>query len=116
MVFIAMTLLILVSNAIAIQYAQGAVRTAVDEAARHGARLDGTVAECEARAEEVLRGQGGLLRGTMGDTISLACAVDGPAMVATATGEFEWWLWGLPGIDVEIEGRSIIEPQVEAIP
>jgi len=116
MVFIAMTLLIFVTNAVAIQYASGAVRTAVDEAARVGARLEGTTSECVDHAEEVLRGQGGLLRGTMGDSISFTCAVVGPVMVASATGEFEWWFGGVPSISVDIEGRSVIEPVVEAAP
>ena len=111
-----MTLLILVSNAVAIQYASGAVRTAVDEAARLGARLDGSPAECVDHAEEVLRGRGGLLRGTMGDGIEISCAVAGSVMVATATGEFEWWFGGAPSISVEIEGRSVVEPKVEATP
>jgi hypothetical protein len=116
MVFIAMTLLIFVSNAVAIQYASGAVRTAVDEAARLGARLDGTTAECVDHAEEVLRGQGGLLRGTMGDSITFSCSIDGAVMVASATGEFEWWFGGVPTIAVDIQGRSVIEPVVEAAP
>ena len=116
MVFIAMTLLIFVTNAVAIQYASGAVRTAVDEAARVGASLDGTPAECVEHAEEVLRGRGGLLRGTMGDAITFACTVDGPVMVARATGEFEWWFGGVPAIGVDIQGRSVIEPIVGAAP
>lgn len=116
MVFLAMALLILLTNVIAIQYASGAVRTAVDEAARLGARLDGTTLECRDHAEQVLRGTGGLLRGTMGDSIEFQCSVDGDVMVATATGEFEWWIGGVPPIAVSIEGRSVIEPIVEATP
>lgn len=116
MVFIAMALLILVSNAVAIQYASGAVRTAVDEAARVGARLDGLPSECQEHGMDVLRGEGGLLRGTMGDSIEINCAVVGSVMVATASGEFEWWFGGVPPISVEIEGRSVVEPIVEATP
>lgn len=116
MVFIAMALLILVTNVIAFQYASGAVRTAVDEAARLGARLDGTVGQCEAHAAEVLRGPGGLLKGTMGDTIEFDCTIEGSVMVATASGQFEWWIGGVPSIDVDIQGRSVIEPVVEAVP
>jgi len=116
MVFIAMALLILVTNAIAIQYASGAVRTAVDQGARIGARLHGTPAECVDHAEDVLRGRGGLLRGKMGDSIEISCSVVGPVMVAAATGEFEWWFGGAPAISVDIEGRSVIEPVVEQGP
>jgi len=113
---LAMTLLILLTNVIAIQYGYGAVRTAVDEASRLGARLDGTIEECEAHAEQVLRGRGGLLRGTMGDSIEFNCSVDGAVMVATATGEFEWWIGGVPSINLNVEGRSVIEPVVGAAP
>lgn len=116
MVLLAMALLILLTNVIAFQYGYGAVRTAVDEAARLGARLDGTTTECEAHAEEVLRGRGGLLQGTMGDSIEFACSIDGAVMVATATGEFEWWFGGAPPISLNVEGRSVIEPEVEAAP
>ncbi len=116
MVIIAMALLILVSNAVAIQYATGAVRTAVDEAARTGARLDGTPAECVEHGTDVLRGPGGLLRGTMGDNIVITCAAVGSVMVASATGEFEWWFGGVPAVSVAIVGRSVIEPGVSASP
>ncbi len=116
MVLLAMALLILLTNVIAFQYGYGAVRTAVDEASRLGARLDGNIADCEFHAEEVLRGRGGLLRGTMGDSIEFDCTIEGAAMVATATGEFEWWFGGVPPINLNIEGRSVIEPPVEAAP
>ncbi|NND01602.1 MAG: hypothetical protein HKN91_02345 [Acidimicrobiia bacterium] len=116
MVLLAMALLILLTNVIAFQYGYGAVRTAVDEASRLGARLDGTIEQCEDHAEQVLRGRGGLLRGTMGDDIEFDCTVDGAAMVATATGQFEWWFGGAPSINLSIEGRSVIEPPVEAVP
>lgn len=116
MVFLAMALLILLTNVIAIQYASGAVRTAVDEAARLGARLDGTIAECQSHGTDVLRGSSGLLQGTMGDSIQINCEIQGAEMVAIATGQFEWWIGGVPPIDVDIQGRSVIEPEVEAAP
>ncbi|NND01219.1 MAG: hypothetical protein HKN91_00390 [Acidimicrobiia bacterium] len=116
MVLLAMALLILLTNVIAFQYGYGAVRTAVDEASRLGARLDGTIEQCESHAEQVLRGRGGLLQGTMGADIEFDCAVDGTVMVATATGEFEWWFGGAPPISLNVEGRSVIEPPVAAVP
>jgi len=116
MVLLAMALLILLTNVIAFQYGLGAVRTAVDEAARLGARRDGAIAEGESHAEQVLRGRGGLLRGTMGDDVQFNCAIEGATMVATATGEFEWWFGGVPSISLNVEGRSVIEPPVEAAP
>lgn len=117
MVGLAMALLILLTNVIAFQYAFGAVRTAVDEAARKGARLDGTIVECESHANEVLRGNGGLLPGIMGADIEFSCSIEGGSeMVATATGDLEWWFGGVPPLTVVIEGRSVIEPEVVTAP
>ena len=116
MVFLAMSLLVLLTNVIAFQYAFGAIRTSVDEAARLGARLDGTVAECESHADEVLRGETGLLQGLMGQGIVFDCTVEGAVMVASASGELDWWFGGVPPLTVDLEGRSVIEPAVEAAP
>jgi hypothetical protein len=52
----------------------------------------------------------------MGDSIVISCAAVGPVMVASATGEFEWWFGGAPGVVVDIVGRSVIEPTVNAAP
>lgn len=117
MVGLAMALLILLTNVIAFQYALGAIRTSVDEAARKGARLEGTIAECEDHANQVLRGTGGLLPGLMGDGIEFRCNVEGGAeMVATASGNLEWWFGGVPPLTVNVEGRSVIEPEVVTAP
>ena len=42
--------------------------------------------------------------------------IDGAVMVATANGRFEWWFGGVPPIELEVEGRSVIESVVEAVP
>jgi hypothetical protein len=34
-------------------------------------------------------------------------------MVARATGQFDWWVGGLPKIDIDIEGRSVVERPVD---
>ena len=80
----------------------------------HGGRrrcafLGNSQAECEARADAVLRGDSGLLRGTLGDSIVVECEVDGDLMRATATGTFDWWIGGLPPIDVRMVGEAVIE-------
>jgi len=104
-----MVLLLMVANLVAMQYGQGAIRTAVDEGARHGAFLGNSELECEERATAVLRGDTGLLRGTLGDSIVLACAPDGTVMRATAVGTFDWWVGGLPPVTFTMIGEALIE-------
>lgn len=109
MISLVMVLLALIANVIALQYGGGAVRAAVDEAARVGAFLGSGPDRCEEHAVRVLRGDGGLLRGTLGDGVSVNCAVVGEVMRATATGSFEWWLGGLPDVEYSIVGEAVIE-------
>ena len=109
MIALTLVLLLGVVNLVAMQYGQGAIRTAVDEAARFGAFLGSDELACEERAERVLHGDGGLLRGTLGDSIVVTCEIDGDVMRATATGTFDWWVGGLPSIGVVIVGEAVLE-------
>lgn len=109
MLALTMVLLLGLANLVAMQYGRGAIRTAVDEGARYGAFLGNGIDECVDRAEQVLRGDSGLLRGTMGDSISVACELDADVMRATATGTFDWWVGGLPPIDVQLVGEAVVE-------
>jgi hypothetical protein len=111
MITFAMVLLLMVANLVAIQYGGGAVRAAVDEGSRYGAFLGAGEEACEQRATDMLRGDGGLLRGSLGDTIRVVCAPVAGVMRATATGSFEWWIGGLPDVDVEFVGEALIEPE-----
>jgi hypothetical protein len=109
MISLAMVFLALITNVIAMQYGHGAVRAAVDEAARFGASLGQNTDECEAKAEEILRGRSGLLRGRLGDSVVVRCAESGGVMTATATGAFEWWAGGLPDVSFTLVGEAVIE-------
>jgi hypothetical protein len=109
MLALTMVLLLGVANLIAMQYGQGAIRTALDEGARYGAFLGNGSADCEQRAEHVLRGESGLLRGTLGDSIVVRCEAVGDVMQATATGSFDWWVGGLPAVDFTMVGESVVE-------
>lgn len=110
-VMLALTIVLLlgVANLIAMQYGQGAIRTALDEGARYGAFLGNDWEDCEQRAENVLRGDSGLLRGTLGDSISVRCEAVGDLMQATATGSFDWWVGGLPAVDFTMVGEAVLE-------
>jgi hypothetical protein len=109
MISLTLVLLLGLVNLVAMQYGQGAIRTALDEGARYGAFLGNTVVECENRAEAVLHGDAGLLRGSLGDTIAVRCEIDGDLMRAVATGSFDWWLGGLPDVDIRMVGEAVIE-------
>jgi hypothetical protein len=109
MIAFAMVLLLLVANVVAMQYGHGAVRAAVDEAARVGALLGNAEADCRERAEDMLRGDGGLLRGPIGDSVELTCASDGVVMQATATGTFDWWVGGFPAVSFRLEAQAPLE-------
>lgn len=109
MISLVMVFLALITNVIAMQYGHGAVRAAVDEAARFGASLGHDTAGCEAKAEEILRGRGGLLRGRLGDGVVVRCTESGGVMMATATGAFEWWAGGLPDVSFTLVGEAVIE-------
>ena len=109
MLALTIVLLLGVVNLIAMQYGQGAVRTALDEGARYGAFLGNDGGDCEQRAEMVLRGDTGLLRGTLGDSITVTCGVVGDTMQATAIGSFDWWVGGLPAVEFTMVGVAVIE-------
>jgi hypothetical protein len=113
MISFAMVLLLMIANVIAFQYGGGAIRAAVDEGARWGAALGRTADECAERADRILRGESGLLRGGLGESIVVTCGDAGGVMVARATGQFDWWVGGLPKIDIDIEGRSVVERPVD---
>jgi hypothetical protein len=101
-VALSLMLLVAVANFIVVQYAQGVVRAALDEAVRDAARYfpndNATAVEtrCEQRAREVLNN---LLRGRMGRRLTLRCAVTSTEVTATIGGHFEAWLSGIPDID-----------------
>jgi hypothetical protein len=109
LISLVMVFLALITNVIAMQYGHGAVRAAVDEAARFGASLGHDTDRCEAKAEEILRGRGGLLRGRLGDGVVVRCTESGGVMTATATGAFEWWAGGLPNVSFTLAGGAVIE-------
>ena len=74
-----LVLLAQILNVVVFTYGKGTVRTALDEAARAGAR-DG-LAACEATADQVL---GDLLGGALGADVQITCTDAGRRIVATA--------------------------------
>jgi hypothetical protein len=91
----ALSLLVFVTmaNFVVDLYARGVVRAAVDEAARAGAAVDSSAAECEQRAHDVLAS---LLGGRAGRSVSIACRDDGQVMQARARVSLAGWVPGVP--------------------
>lgn len=81
--------LLMIANLIVFQYGRGVVREALDSGARAGATADGNAADCEARADDALRG---LIGASMRAGVSLRCDVRGDTVVATADVHFASWL------------------------
>ena len=113
MAFFAMLIFAAVVNMVAIQYQLGAVRVAVDEGARHGAAAGSSAADCRLRAESIIRGESGLLRGALGRDIEVDCRELGGEMIATASGFSPWWVGGLSDNEFSYEGRAVLETFVE---
>ena len=98
-----------VLNVVALQYAMGAIQSAVDEGARAGSALGGTVGSCERVAHATLRGRGGLLTGSLGRGIAVKCSVSGDVITASATGTLRWLFEAIPAQSVRIVSHAVVE-------
>lgn len=97
------------TNLVVFEYGQGAVRTAVDQAARAGSEQQapgGPVAACQTKAAEAMAN---LLPGPFGKRIVINCNIEGGQVVATATGRFPGWLPPVPALAVHLQGASQLE-------
>jgi len=105
---IAILLLLFVGalNLVVDEYAKGAIRTAVDEAAQAGATAGGSVAACEATASQV---RAALLPGPFASSVVVSCTVQGNVMVASAAGALPSLAPPVPSVRASIVGISIIE-------
>ena len=89
-----LVLLALVANLLVDLYARGAVREALDEATRAGTRVDAPSGTCAERAAEALDA---VLRGSLGDRVSVHCTDDPAWVSATAEVVLPSWIpWLLP--------------------
>lgn len=94
------------TNLVLDEYAKGALRTAVDEAAYAGATAGGSVVACQAEAAQV---RSSLVRGTFGSDVQIHCQPVGALMVAVAQGELPSLLPAVPRLRVSVSGASVIE-------
>jgi hypothetical protein len=101
----AFSLLIFVAlaNAIVDLYVRGVARAAVDEAARSGAALDATAADCRQRARDVLDGV------VAAGSVRVTCREAGGVMRAQARVVLAGWIPGIPTWTMVLEGEVVAE-------
>ena len=103
-----MLFFVLLVNLLAVQYGRGAVRVALDEGVRHGARYGAADAACENRIREVLAG---LLGGEMGLGVSFLCEGNSERAVASAQVVFPAWIPGIPEFRFQMAATAAAERQ-----
>ena len=108
----AMVFFAILANFIVIQYAAGAVRAALDEGVRNGARADADTTVCLATIDEVLSS---VLGGPYGSDVATACRDDGDVMVATASATFRGFAPLVPDLTIDFEAVAARERFVEQI-
>ncbi len=108
MLVVALSMLFLAGllNLIAIQYAQGVVRAALDEGVRVGSAAPATESECLDGIRQVMSD---LLSGPLGTNVEFACTVVAGQMVASANARFDGWFPGMPAINFSTDVRAVKE-------
>jgi hypothetical protein len=96
------------ANIVLDEYAKGALRAAVDEAAQVGASTYGP-GSVEACLEESAAVRANLLRGLFGRGVVVSCQVEGELMVATASGSLPSLLPVIPRFAVSVTGVSVMQ-------
>lgn len=103
---VTLVVFVMLANVVVDLYARGAVRAAVDEAARAGARVDATPAECAARADDVLAG---LVGARLRSGIAVACSETSSTVNARADVRLAGWLAFVPDWSFSIIGTAVKE-------
>jgi hypothetical protein len=104
----ALILFVSLANVVTMSFTRGAVRAAIEEGARVGARSDDPVTACEDRARAVL---GGLLGPSVRAGVTVRCSVEGvpPTVRARADARLVPWWPGLPALAFATEASSARE-------
>lgn len=97
------------ANLVLFQYARAVTRLAVDEGARAAITVpaDAGVGVCTDAATAALDD---LLRGTMGQGISVACELDGEFVRASASGAVTSWVPGLTSFGFSATAVAVRDP------
>ena len=96
---LSLLLFVTLANAVVDLYVRGVARAAVDEAARSGAALDATAADCRRRASAVLEGV------VTPGAVRVTCREVGGVMRARARIALAGWIPGIPTWTMVLEGE-----------
>ncbi len=96
----------ILANLIAMQYAAGVVRVAIDEGARRGALVGAGAEECWLAIDDAL---GDLLGGPYGREVSHTCSVDSGWVTATARATFSGFVPPVPNVTRTFEAHAADE-------
>jgi len=94
------------TNVVLDEYATGALRTAVDDAAQAGAAAGGSLSACYAEGDQVRQE---LLPGPYGDGVRFACTLAPGEVVASASGYLPSFVPEVPRQEVVVQGLSLID-------
>lgn len=106
---IALVVLMFSANLVAIHYTRGALRAAAAAGARAGAMAGGSWESCELRAETVLFGDSGLLRGPYGSDARVRCIHLGTTVQAIGSATAPWWIDVLPPAELQVAAEAVVE-------
>jgi hypothetical protein len=102
----------ILANFVVVQYASGAVRAALDEGVRNGARADAGALVCQATIQDVLAS---LLGGPYGTEVETACTDTGDLIVAMASATFRGFAPLVPDLTVDFEAVAAKERYVQPV-
>lgn len=103
---LALVFFVALANVVVVQYARGAVRSALDQGVRTGS-INQSPELCEARVAAVLSD---LLDGRIGDSVAYRCVVDGELMKATASFTVEAWTFMSGDYSLQLNAEATLEP------
>lgn len=94
-------------NLVLDEYAQGAIRTALEEGARAGASWEGSSLECQAVAAKALAS---LLRGPFGAQVRVTCTLAPGEVLARASGRLPSLLPVVPAVGLQLTAIADATP------
>jgi hypothetical protein len=101
-----MLFLALLMHVVAIQYARGVIRGALDEGLRLGSPAVATAADCMSGIDRVMND---LMAGPLGSGVILSCVEVGGQLTARAEATFSGWFPGVPDISYDLEMSAVKE-------
>lgn len=102
----AMIFFVALANLVIYQYAEGVVRTALDDGARAQSPAEAPPGACYAAVQEAFDS---LLDGPMGDGISITCIEGAGQVVARATGTFPKFSPLVPDLTIDMSATAVKE-------